>query len=305
MATIGNVGKSGAPPEVREMKLDELVTKKVTCPFLGSAVATEKLLVHVHDGNPLASIQDVIELGNTGGGDLGKVLKFFAKGNHGKMPGPNGKRLGSTARKLDSDVPSGLFSLDLPGSQGSHAGHSGILQGDPTQLDSGRFSKDDFQRLEVKSHDGFLKRSGIARFIAENVAGDQNSKFFPGEELVSELGDILKAATQRGRPNRDQDSVDMEIVQSLTKIAGSNNLFGSAGEFGLLLAFLHHSPNTQLDDEDPAFSMAEITMMFREKDKKLPDGWEEWKKTALNWVLHTSALAGRAVAEFIKIKIGL
>jgi hypothetical protein len=35
---------------------------------------------------------------------------------------------------LTEAVPNGLFSLELPGSQGSHRGHSGILQGDPQML---------------------------------------------------------------------------------------------------------------------------------------------------------------------------
>ena len=34
-------------------------------------------------------------------------------------------------------VPQGTFSLDFPGSQGSHPGHSGILQGNPHAIDSG------------------------------------------------------------------------------------------------------------------------------------------------------------------------
>jgi len=115
-------------PEAREVDLSpseraELVTKKATCPFLGSAIATQQLPVRNHPQNPLASVQDVIDLGNTGGGDLGKVLGFFASGNHGRM------RSGPAGTLLDTQVPAGLFSLDLPGSQGSHAGHSGILQG--------------------------------------------------------------------------------------------------------------------------------------------------------------------------------
>src|SRR5215208_8079813 len=112
MATkIESVGKSEAPPEAREAELtqlerDELVTKKATCPFLGSAIATQVLPVHNQAGNPLASVQDVRRLGNTGGGHLGVALCFFARGNHGKMRGPNGN--------LDTPVPPGLFSLDLP-----------------------------------------------------------------------------------------------------------------------------------------------------------------------------------------------
>lgn len=79
-------------------------------------------------------------MGNEGGGDLGDLLAFFAAGNHALMRNSSGSA-------LDTPVPVGLFSLELPGSQGSHPGHSGILQGNPTALDSGRFSEEDFDRL--------------------------------------------------------------------------------------------------------------------------------------------------------------
>ena len=49
-------------PEAR----DALVEKKATCPFLGSAVAEGKLAVRNAAENPLASIEDVRKLGNSG-----------------------------------------------------------------------------------------------------------------------------------------------------------------------------------------------------------------------------------------------
>jgi len=76
----------------------------------------------------LASIEDVRRLGNSGGGDLGDLLVMFASGNHAFMRGDDGK--------LSEKAPNGLISLELPGSQGSHPGHSGILQGNPETLDS-------------------------------------------------------------------------------------------------------------------------------------------------------------------------
>jgi len=65
---------------------------------------------------PRASIEDVRLLGNSGGGDLGDLLVVLASGNHAFMWGDDGK--------LSERVPNGLFSLELPGSQGSR--HSGI-----------------------------------------------------------------------------------------------------------------------------------------------------------------------------------
>jgi hypothetical protein len=285
-----------AAPELREVELtpaerDELVTKKVTCPFLGSAVATRQLTVRNEPANPLASVQEVIDLGNSGGGDLGRVLGFFARGNHGKMHGPSGK--------LDTPVPPGFFSLDLPGSQGSHPGHSGILQGDPTQLDSGRFSGDDLRRLEDMSHDGFIKRSDIALFIAENLRRDPRSRLFPLALWVREAVDLTRdVLLNLAHPAADRTEGE---IQTLARLAGSNNLVGSAGEFGLLLAFLHNSPRTRHDGGDPAFSMAEISAMFR--DKKLPDDFQTWRKTARDWIVHTVELAGGAAATLTKASV--
>lgn len=291
-----SVEKSVEPPETREVQLgvlerDELVTKKATCPFLGSAIATQRLPVRNEAGNPLASIQDVVMLGNKGGGDLGMVLGFFAKGNHGKMRGPTGE--------LDTPVPSGLFSLDLPGSQGSHAGHSGILQDDPNQLDSGRFSNANFERLVDRSQ--FIKRSDIARFIAENITLDPNSESLPLKKWAKEVADLSTLAFKRLGDRNQDNSMENEIQQSIASIAGGNHLMASAGEFGLLLAFLHNSPRTRHDDNDPAFSITDITAMF--KDKKFPEGWEEWEKTSRDWVLHTFKLACGAVAELVKMRV--
>src|SRR5262245_16741532 len=78
--------------------------------------------------------------------------------------------------KLSEQVPNGLFSLELPGSQGSHPGHSGILQGNPETLGSGRVSETDFARLANRAKGGFIKRSDFARFIAENLFRDPKSK---------------------------------------------------------------------------------------------------------------------------------
>src|SRR5688500_3344736 len=123
-------GNSSKPIELSNPEKALLVEKKVTCPFLAGAVTEGKLPVRNNVQDPLASIEDVRALGNTGGGDLGEVLEFFASGNHAFMRGDSGK--------LDKAVQSGLFSLELPGSQGSHPGHSGILMSDAAIPGSGR-----------------------------------------------------------------------------------------------------------------------------------------------------------------------
>jgi hypothetical protein len=73
------------PNDVAELSVEDrasLVERKATCPFIGSAVAQGRLPVRNDAKDPLASIEDVRRLGNSGGGDLGDLLVLFASGNH-------------------------------------------------------------------------------------------------------------------------------------------------------------------------------------------------------------------------------
>src|SRR5215469_5641567 len=73
---------SDNPSKPVELSGDEkasLVEKKATCPFIGSAPAQGELPVRNDAKDPLASIEDVRRLGNTGGGDLGDLLVLFAQ----------------------------------------------------------------------------------------------------------------------------------------------------------------------------------------------------------------------------------
>jgi hypothetical protein len=269
----------------------ELVTRKVTCPFLGAAVATGRLPVRQDARRPLASIEDVRRLGNSGGGDLGEVLVVFAQGNHAFMPGPTGA--------LDQPVPAGLFSLDLPGSQGSHPGHSGILQGDPNVLGSGQFSESEFNRLVSRAQNGLLKRSDVGAYIKENVERDPHAtKFSIRKSLRSvfatlvdavpaglELLSNVIAGTREGAEQR-------ELLEALTSNARASNLLGSAGEFGLLFAFLEHKPGSVSINGEPTLSVEDLALMF--KEKRLPAGWDTWPKTKSGWIKNTLALAHSA-----------
>ena len=37
-------------------------------------------------------------------------------------------------------------------------------------------------------------------------------------------------------------------------------------------------------------------------DKRLPEGWQTWKKTRLDWVRNTTALALAAGREYLRLK---
>jgi hypothetical protein len=288
------------PNKVIELSDDEkasVVEKKVTCPFLGPAIAEGRLLVRNDANDPLASIEDVRELGNTGGGHLGDVLVLFAKGNHLSRRGASGK--------LDERVPDDLFSLELPGSQGSHPGHSGILQGDSQTLDSGRLSEADFARLIGRAKDGWIKRSDVGRFIAENVLRDPKAKVF-GIDTASvfghdflELGETI-ISTAAGLFGSAADATHRDIKQKFTKLTGEDNLVGSAGEFGLLFAFLVNKPGAKEVEGEPAVAVEDLRTMF--VDKRLPDGWDTWKKSRQDWVTNTHGLVQSARAEYKRLK---
>ncbi len=275
--------------------LREIVEKKATCPFVGTAVATGHLSVRNEAANPLASIEDVRRLGNTGGGDLGDLLVLFASGNHAFMRDPGGR--------LDQAVPDGLFSLEFPGSEGSHPGHSGILEGDPEQLDSGRLSLPDFERLASRAIGGFVKRSDIGKFIAENLHRDPKSKVFGASVaglLADDLGQFVASvgpdllARLRGS-NDPNNNPHRELEEKLTKLFGEDNFVGSCGRFGLLFAFLANRPGAREVDGEPALFLEDLRAMFVEK--RFPEGWESWRKTRFDWITNSTALmvsAGKA-----------
>ena len=273
-----------------------LVEKKATCPFVGSAVAQGRLAVRNDAENPLASIEEIRNLGNTGGGDLGDLLVFFASGNHALMRGNSGK--------LNAPVPSGLFSLEFPGSQGSHPGHSGILQGHPEMLGSGRLSENDFARLTSRAENGWIKRSDVGRFIAENLLKDPKAKVF-GKNTAALLGsDLFETAETTGSvllkklfsSDDEAQGTHRDVEEKLTRLLGEDNLVGSAGEFGLLFAFLAHKPDSRIIDGEPAMAVEDLKSMF--VDKRLPAGWETWKKSRADWVRNTMGLLISAGKEY-------
>jgi hypothetical protein len=275
-----------------------LAEERATCPFIASAVADGKLEVRNAADNPLASVEDVRRLGNGGGGDLGELLAIFASGNHRFMRGDSGS--------LDRLVPSGFFSLEFPGSQGSHPGHSGILESSPDKPGSGRLSPAEFTRLIGRATGGLIKRSEVGRFIAENLRRDPNAKV-SGERvallLASDLSRFLDAsrAALLGKlrlSDQQASAVHRDWEAKLTKLLGEDNLVGSAGEWGLLFAFLANKPGALEVDGEPTVTVEDLRGMF--VLKRLPPGFETWKKSRIDWVIHTTALLISAGKEYLE-----
>jgi hypothetical protein len=279
----------------------EMVEKRVTCPFVGSAVMAQRLPVLNTLENPLARIEDVRRLGNTGEGDLGNVLKLFASGNHAFMHGP--------VDQLNQPVPEGLFCLDFPGSQGSHPGHSGILETDPHHPGSGQFSQLNFDRLKSRATKGFVTRSEVANFIAENLHRDTQSRVSESTVLplvARNLGqsfDRLRQGLLDALRGSDELSDLHRVLQErVTSFAGDDNLLGSCGEFGLLFAFFANKPGAEKINGEPALSIEDLELMF--KHKRLPDGWDTWKKTKIDWVVNSTELMIHANRAYFELRAG-
>jgi hypothetical protein len=202
---------------LQDNEKDQLVETMITCPFVGSAVAEGKLTVRNSADDPLASIEDVRDLANTAGGDLGDLLALFAAGNHAFMRDRSGR--------LDQPAPSGFFSLEFPGSQGAHPGHSGILMGDPGVARSGRLSLADFARLAGRATGGGVKRSDVGRFIAENLTRDPKAKVFGANAFTAFGGDLAAFAltigpTLLGRlhgSDEETNAAHRDLEEKLTK----------------------------------------------------------------------------------------
>ena len=116
----------------------------------------------------------------------------------------------------------------------------------------------DFERLASRVTNGFIRRSDVAVFIAENLHRDPKSKVFGRSVaglLARDLAHFVEAAgldLLERLHGASKEGVHRDLDQKLTKLAGEDNLVGSCGEFGLLFAFLANSPHTQKVDGELA-----------------------------------------------------
>jgi hypothetical protein len=180
------------------------------------------------------------------------------------------------------------------------------LQEDPLRLNSGRFSESNFQRLARRANsEGFITLSSVAEFIAENLHLDPNAKVF-GAAVLRGLGrDLVHFVESAGldllahvRRSDDASAAHRDLEEKFTTLTGEDNLVGSCGEFGLLFAFFANRPGAKEIAGEPTLLLDDLRLMFVEK--RLPDGWDTWKKTRRDWLINSTALmisAGRAYLE--------
>ena len=165
-------------------------------------------------------------------------------------------------------------------------------------------SEADFARLASRATDGWIKRSAVGRFIAENLRNDPQAKVAGTSTVGLLAGDLFKFVETSGSVllNKifgfadDANTTHRDIEAKLTKLLGEDNLVGSAGEFGLLFAFLANKPGAKEVEGEPVVALQDLKSMF--VDKRLPAGWETWQKSRLDWVTNTTALLIGAGKEY-------
>jgi hypothetical protein len=281
----GDGKADGALPElqVTDTQRATLVTKGATCPFMRAAVALKQIRLHGTVEQPLANTADVVRLGNAGGGDLGKVLAFFAKINHNKIVGPGGK--------TTKAVPAGTFSVWFPGSNGAHPGHSGILMGNPGDVGAGRFAPERLARLTTELStlypDGkrYISREQIGVWIAQNVEADPDSRGFNWDgirSLSTQVAQLLARAVTGGDGTLLEDTLHLLVT--------NNDLVNSCGEFALLFTRFADGRDA---DGDPLVSTDAIDAMFRRG--VFPAGWDQRPAKAIDWVTNTLVITKHAI----------
>jgi hypothetical protein len=204
---------------------------------------------------PLASLDAVVRLGNTGdGSDLGHLFAFIAP---------------YIAPSDASTVPELASATDS-----------------------------DFSRLLVHASSGCIKRSAFGKFIAQNIPGDRAQH---AGDLVTLAGQVVhtlhKRANGYGDPNDER-----RVIAKLTKLLSDDPLLARASELGLLAAFVAHSPRTQhvrsVHGTEPAYATVDLAAILREQ--RVPEGYETWRKAALDWALSAGAIAVAAERAVIR-----
>jgi len=293
----------------------DMVSKKTTCPFVGTALAMKKIFVYGTLSDPFAviaggagtpafaSAKPGSAVAAGGAGDLAQGFRIVARGNHNKSPS-------------GTQAPEGMFSLDFPNSVGAHAAHSFVLMGNPRVRDSGRLNEKNLARLlDEKTKGGHaelvagklvVRRSELGQFVARNVACDPNAvsisrtPFGFASLLGGDIVEFTRSAaslTLTKLSGSASEGEKTQLLESMLKIAVRNNLVGSAGEFGLLMTALEGSPNAvTLPSGEKALAASDIEALYAGKKvdgkydpltRSLPSNWDSTPKNLTRFLVNT------------------
>ena len=139
--------RNEAIPENLDRMLGTPIEKKITCPVMRTLHRIGKF-----GSGPLAWVASVKNFGDSGGGDLGVVLQFFAELNHAQI-GPFGK-------------PDLLFDLDFLHSPGQHLGSSGVVHTGKFNLEAWEWMFGDCMYKD------YMSFGRLCFFIASNLRRD-------------------------------------------------------------------------------------------------------------------------------------
>jgi hypothetical protein len=148
----------------------------------------------------------------------------------------------------------------------------------------------------------------VGRFIAENIQKDPKSRVLGKNTVALLAGDLVELVETAGSAlmskifgsGEDEGTTHRDVEEKLTKLLGEDNLVGAAGEFGLLFAFLANKPGAREVEGEPAVAVGDLRAMF--VDKHLPEGWETWKKSRIDWVRDTTGLLISAAKAYRTLK---
>ena len=126
------------------------------------------------------------------------------------------------------------------------------------------------------------RRVGVATVY---VTHDQTEAMTMGDRVA-----VLNAGTVQ----------QCDKPQYVVRHARQHVRVGSSGEYGLLFAFFTNKPGAKELDGEPTLSLEDIESMF--VHKRLPEGWESWRKTRADWITNTTALMVSAGKAYLAIQ---
>jgi hypothetical protein len=205
----------------------------------------------------------------------------------------------------------GYSPLDLAGSVAAHAGHSGILSADSDVPNAGRFSQAAWDRLLLRAENGFITRTNLAKWSAENNLIDPKAKAVGLTRLFKDIayflktlgGAIFSAYEQHKAGSKLLTAAELNPLRAGVMASLASNLFNSAAEMAFLATLLHHSPKSRPASGSVEFavSVADLTDLFIHR--RLPAGFTTWPKNKADFFAHVGPCIKTAAQKYLTAKL--